>query len=167
MTLPQSGAPNQPRKHWIVTVILALSLTLNLCFIGGLVYTKFATEAWMSPQQRVEALAGELSLTAEQRQGFEQMIQVLRLKGQSLRAANGELVAQVWEELEKPQPDQDNLSHLLGQIADNRRQFQIQVGMALATFFAKLTPEQRSHFIDLAHRQRSIIATRIWRLLGP
>jgi|SRR5579863_4856087 len=165
MSLPPEGAPDRPRKRWILKLVLALSLTLNLCFIAGLAYTKFATEEWMSPQQRVAALAGDLRLTPEQRQGFREMIQVLRLKGQSLRAANAELQAQVMTELGKPQPDQDTVTRLFGQIADNRHQFQIQVGTALAAFFSKLTPEQRAHFIELAHHRRSMLALRIWRLI--
>jgi len=165
MSLAPSGAPERSGRRWIVRIILALSLTLNLCFIAGLAYTKFATEEWMSPQQRVAALASDLKLSAEQRQSFREMIQVLRLKGQSLRATNAELAAQVITELGKPQPDQDTLTRLFGQIADNRRQFQFQVGTALGAFFTKLTPEQRTHFVELAHQQRSLLAIRIWRLI--
>jgi len=166
MSLPQPGALDRPRRRWIFRLVLALSLTLNLCFIAGLAYKKFATEAWMSPQQRVQALADDLKLSPDQRQSFREMIQVLRLKGQSLRAANAELVAQVWTELDKNQPDQDVLKRTFGQLAENRRQFQIEVGTALANFFTKLTPEQRAHFIELAREQRSMIATRLWRLIA-
>jgi len=165
MSLAPSGAPERPRKRWVLGLLLALSVTLNLCFIGGFVYTKFATGEWMSPQQRVAALAGDLKLTPDQRLSFREMIQVLRLKGQSLRAANAELAAQVMTELAKPQPDQDTVTRLFGQIVDNRRQFQLQVGTALAAFFTKLTPEQRTHFIELAHHRRSLLALRIWRLI--
>ena len=166
MSLPPVGAPDRPSRRWIFRLALALSLTLNLCFIGGLLYTKFATEAWMTPQELVQSLASDLKLSQEQRQSFREMIQVLRLKGQSLRAANAELVAQVSTELAKPQPDQEALTRIFGQLAENRRQYQIQVGVVLATFFGKLSPEQRTHFIELAHQQRSMIATRIWRLIA-
>lgn len=165
MSLPPLGAPDRPRKRWILRLILALSLTLNLCFVGGLLYTKFATEEWMSPQQRVAALADDLKLTGDQRQSFREMIQVLRLKGQSLRATNAELQAQAVTEFTKAEPDNDTLTRLFGQIADNRRQFQLQVATALAAFFAKLTPEQRREFVDLAHHRRSLLAARIWRLI--
>ena len=166
MSLPPPGAPDRPRRHWIVRLLLVLSVTLNLFFVGGLLYTKFATDAWMSPQQRVEALARDLKLTPEQRQSFREMIQVLRLKGQSVRAANAELAAQIWDQLAKPQPDQDAMSRVFGQIADNRLQFQLQVGSALDGFLVKLDPDQRKRFIELARHRRSILAARIWRLIA-
>ena len=160
-----AAAPPRRRGRWL-KLALIVSLTLNLCFVAGLVYTKLATEAWLTPQQRVESLARDLNLTDPQRQSLRELTQVLRTKGQALRATNEGLINQVWAELDKPQPDQDAIGRVLGQIAENRRQFQLQVGMALGTFFAKLSPEQRAHFIDLARQRRSMIATRILRLLA-
>jgi Spy/CpxP family protein refolding chaperone len=167
MTVPIEGTAGQPGKTGrLVKVVLALSLALNVFFIGGLTYTKFVLERGrgMPPLQ---ALAGELNLTPDQRTTFREFAQTVRSGGMALREANLKLGAQIWDELSKPQPDQDKIAQVLSQVADNRRDFQTAVAKALLPFLANLTPEQRTKFIEIAKRRQDNIANRMRHLVLP
>ena len=166
MTVPAEGTAGQPgKKGRLVKVVLALSLALNIFFIGGLVYTKIVMEHWRRPP--LLALANELKLTPDQRKTFREFAQAVRTGGMALREANSKLGAQIWDELSKPQPDQDKIAQVLTQVADNRRNFQAIVAKALLPFLESLTPEQRAKFIEIAKRRQDFVANRMRHLVLP
>lgn len=167
MTVPVEGTAGQPgKKGRLVKVALALSLALNIFFIGGLVYTKIVMEHWRGPPP-LQTLAGELNLTPDQRKTFREFVQAVRTGGMALREANLKLGAQIWDELSKPQPDQDKIAKVLTQVADNRRDFQTAVAKALLPFLESLNPEQRAKFIEIAKRRQDYVANRMRHLVLP
>jgi uncharacterized membrane protein len=168
MTVPVEGAAGQPWKTGrLVKVILALSLALNIFFIGGLVYTKTVMDRGRGPNPPLQALANELNLAPEQRKTFREFVQVVRTRGMALREANMSLGTQIWDELSKPQPDQGKISHDFAQVADNRRDFQTAVAQALLPFLAGLNTDQRAKFIEIAKRRQDNVANRMRQLGLP
>lgn len=168
MTVPIEGAAGQSGKPGrLMKVVLALSLALNIFFIGGLVYTKIVMEHGRGPNPPLQALASELNLTPEQRKTFREFVQVVRTRGMALREANMTLGTQIWDELSKPQPDPDKIAHDFAQVADNRRDFQTVVAKALLPFLEGLGPEQRAKFIEIAKRRQDNVANRMRHLGLP
>ncbi len=163
MTAPIEGATSPPRpKGRLVKVALALSLALNVFFIGGLLYSKF-----VHPTLPLIRLGRELNLEPDQRKAFQSFIQVVRAKGSGLRDANLALGRQIWDELSQPKPDPQKLSSLLTEIANNRRDYQTAVGAALLPFLETLSIEQRQRFIEIGKRRQDAMANRMRQLLAP
>ncbi len=163
MTAPVEGATSPPpRKGRLVTVALALSLALNVFFVGGLAYSKF-----VRPTPPLIALGRELKLEPDQRKAFQGFVQVVRSKGAVLRETNLALGRQIWDELAQPKPDAQKLTTLFTDIANNRRDYQTAVGAALLPFLETLSIEQREHFIEIGKRRQDVMANRMRQLLAP
>lgn len=163
MTAPLEGATSPaPSKGRLVKVALALSLALNVFFIGGLLYSKF-----VRPTPPLVMLGRELHLEPDQRKAFQGFLQVVRSKGMALREANAKIGTQIWEELSQPKPDEQKLTSLIAEVANNRRDYQLAVGSAIVPFLETLTPEQRAHFIEISKHRQDAIANRMRQLLPP
>jgi uncharacterized membrane protein len=141
------------RLLWIV---LALSLVLNICAVGSFVWAKMqAREVQLTPAERVEAVAKQLALDANQRPAFDRFIRTIRMRTRHLREANAPLGEDIWGELAKAQPDEALLDRSLQSLAENRRTYQIDVGHALREFLVVLTPEQRQTMIELIRTKQN------------
>ena len=163
MTAPVEGATSPPSsKGRLVKVALALSLALNVCFVGGLLYSKF-----VRPTPPLVALGNELNLEPDQRKAFQSFVQSVRTKGALLRDTNLALGRKIWDELSQPKPDTQKLSELFTEIADNRRDYQMAVGTSLLPFLETLSIEQRQRFIEIGKRRQDAMANRMRQLLGP
>ena len=163
MTAPSEGATGPLRpKGRLVKVALALSLALNVCFVGGLLYSKF-----VRPTPPLLALGRELNLEPDQRTAFQSFVQVVRSNAAVLRETNLALSRKIWDELSQPKPDSQKLSALFTEIANNRRDYQAAVGTALLPFLETLSIEQRKRFIEIGKRRQDAMANRMRQLLGP
>jgi uncharacterized membrane protein len=157
------------RSGWrgrLVWVALALSLTLNVFFIGGLVWVK----TFMRPpsfSERLHAFGETLQLTGPQRQAFNQFIHQLRQHARAAREANQPLLAQIWTELAKPAPDNDLVTKLGAQVNDNRTAFQKEASSELLTFLKTLTPEQRAHIGEIVRSRHEEPARRLFQFIAP
>ena len=164
MTAPVEGAASPPRRcgraGWIA---LILSLLLNVFFVGGLVYSRFAAEPPPSPQQRFLMMAGELNLSADQRKDLRDVARVIRQKSQDLRQTNQPLIKEILEELEKPQPDRDKLSALFAKVSDNRQKFQADIGAVMLAYLETLTQDQRKEFVERSRRRQESLGNRMKR----
>lgn len=150
LAAPQRGSW-RPRLPWI---LLALSFALNLFFIGGVFWVRTeAHHGHLTPAERVEQVAQELSLDTNQRAAFDGFIRTVRGKARQLRETNQPLIEKAWQDFAKPQPDEAALDKLVEAAADNRRSFQIEAGRALRGFLAVLNEDQRIRFIALARKR--------------
>jgi Spy/CpxP family protein refolding chaperone len=141
------------RQH-LLWVVLILSLALNLCFIAGALWIRVQGPPHpMSPEQRLQQIEPQLALDPQQKAAFDQYAQTVRLRMQSMREAIEPLDGNAWSELAKPDADQAKVMQLFEQAGEQRRAFRRELGTATFTFLAKLTPEQRAKFVELA-RQR-------------
>lgn len=164
MTAPIEGATNPPRRCGRVgSIALILSLLLNVFFVGGLVYSKFAAGPPPSPQQRFLAMAGDLDLSPDQRKDLREVARVIRQKSQDLRQTNQPLIKEIWEELEKPQPDRDKLTQLFAKVSDNRQKSQADIGAAMIAYLATLTQDQRKDFVERSRRRQESLENRMKR----
>jgi Spy/CpxP family protein refolding chaperone len=107
----------------------------------------------MSPEQRLQQIEPQLALDPQQKAAFDQYARTVRLRMQSMREAIEPLDGNAWSELAKPDADQAKVMQLFEQAGEQRRAFRRELGTATFTFLAKLTPEQRAKFVELA-RQR-------------
>jgi Spy/CpxP family protein refolding chaperone len=141
------------RQH-LFWVILVLSLALNLCFIAGALWIRVqGPPPPMSPEQRLQQIEPQLTLDAQQKAAFDDYARTVRSRMQSMHEAVEPLVAKAWSELAKPDADEAKVMLLFDQAGDQRRAFRRELGTATFTFLAKLSPEQRAKFVELA-RQR-------------
>jgi Spy/CpxP family protein refolding chaperone len=141
------------RQH-LLWVVLILSLALNFCFIAGALWIRVQGPPHpMSPEQRLQQIEPQLALDPQQKAAFDQYAQTVRLRMQSMREAIEPLVGSAWSELAKPDADEAKIMQLFEQAGEQRRAFRRELGTATFTFLAKLTPEQRAKFVELA-RQR-------------
>jgi Spy/CpxP family protein refolding chaperone len=141
------------RQH-LIWVVLILSLALNLCFIAGALWIRVqGPPPPLSPEQRLEQIEPQLALDSQQRAAFDQYARTVRLRMQSMRETVEPLVGKAWSELAKPDADDAKVMQLFDQAGEQRRAFRRELGTATFNFLAKLTPEQRAKFVELA-RQR-------------
>jgi Spy/CpxP family protein refolding chaperone len=161
------AAPKSSMRGRLVWVALALSLTLNVFFVAGLLWFQVAGQPMHTPAERIAATASELNLTAEQRDDFQQFVHEVQEHSRHLRESNQPLIQQVWDELAKPQPDQALIARLVDEATDNRHTYQKEMATVLTQFLAVLSPEQRAQFVALAKRQQDQRAAHIRRLIMP
>ena len=141
------------RQH-LFWVVLILSLALNLCFIAGALWIRVQGPPLpMSPEQRLQQIEPQLALSPQQKAAFDEYARTVRSRVQSMHEAIEPLVANAWSELAKPDADQTKIMQLFDQAGEQRRAFRPELVTATFTFLAKLTPEQRAKFVELA-RQR-------------
>lgn len=157
MTSPAEASRKGGSRGRLVWLALGLSLTLNVFFVGGLVWSHFNGPHMQGPLQRFRHVASELQLSGEERQAFQRFMTGMRQSGQQLREDNQPLFQRFWDELGKPQPDQALLAQTVDQIAQNRNVYQKHLTEGMTQFLATLTPEQRARFIefDPAQPERS------------
>lgn len=151
----------------LVWIALALSLTLNLFFVGGLLWVKLSMHPPLPPIERMQRLGQALDLTADQRVAFEQFVRVIRLRGRYVRETNQPLLERIWGEVAKPAPDQDLVAKLGAEVNGNRTAFQKEASTALLAFMKTLTPEQRSKLADIAKRPGDEPTRRLFQIIAP
>ena len=154
MVVAEASSPAARHRQWL-WVALALSLTLNLFVVGGLVWPMVWTPPHPPPNpvERLIGAARSLDLNPDQRAALRTFGIAARELSLSLRAANTPIMRQMWEEMAKPQADASAISRFSDQALDNRRDYQRKMTANLMTFVATLTPEQRSRFAELASRR--------------
>ena len=153
MTAASVALRRGSRQH-LVWVVLILSLALNLCFIAGALWIRVQEPPLpMSPEQRLHQIEPQLALNPQQKVAFDEYARTVRSGMQSMREAVEPVVADAWSELAKPDADEAKVMLLFDQAGDQRRAFRRELGTATFAFLAKLSPEQRAKFVELA-RQR-------------
>jgi Spy/CpxP family protein refolding chaperone len=141
------------RQH-LIWVVLILSLALNLCFIAGALWIRLhGPPSPMTPEERLQQIEPQLALDPQQKAAFDQYARTVRMRMQSMHEAIEPLVGKAWSELAKPDADDAKIMQLFDQAGEQRRAFRRELGTATFAFLAKLSPEQRAKFVELA-RQR-------------
>jgi len=141
-------------RRQLFWVVFVFSLALYLCFIAGALWIRVQGPPLpLTPEQRLQQIEPQLALNPQQKTAFDEYARTVRSGMQSMHAAVEPLVANAWSELAKPDADEAKVMLLFDQAGDQRRGFRRELGTATFTFLAKLTPEQRAKFVELA-RQR-------------
>lgn len=165
MTILAESGQKAGRGGRLLWIALALSLTLNICFLAGL--------AWMHihapgpPIVRLQRFGDSLNLTGDQRQAYEQFLRTLRQRGRAVREGNQPLIQNLWSEIAKPTPDTSAIGKLGDQITSNRTALQRDVSTALDAFIKTLTPEQRAQLAAKAKAPPDEPARRLFQMVTP
>jgi uncharacterized membrane protein len=154
------------RGRWL-WIAFALSLTLNVCFIGGLVWSKMAFHPPLPPIERIQRVGQSLSLDDSQRLAFDQFVRVIRLRGRFARESNEPLLQQIWGEIAKPAPDDATVAHLGDQIEANRLTFQKEASAALMDFIKTLKPDQRAKLAGFIASPGDEPTRRVFQMIVP
>lgn len=165
MTTVAESGQKAGRGGRLVWIALALSLTLNICFLAGL--------AWMhihappSPIVRMQRFGETLNLNDSQRQAYEQFLRTIRLRGRFVRESNQPLIDSLWSEVAKPTPDSATIAKLADQISGNRESLLREASTALDNFIKTLTPEQRAALAAKAKAPPDEAARRLFQMVVP
>jgi Spy/CpxP family protein refolding chaperone len=153
VTLAQTATHSGTRQHLLRTLLI-LSLALNLFFVIGALWIRIhAPPPPLTPEQRLEQMAGELGLNPQQRQAFEHYSQTMHDRLQSMHDAVGPLLAAAWSEMAKPQADETKIMQLVDKVAERRRGFVHDLTATTLSFLTTLSPAQRAEFVRLAHQR--------------
>ena len=157
------------RSGWrgrLVWLALALSLTLNVFFVGGLFWVKTFMHP-PPPMERMRALGESLNLTPEQQQAFDQFVRSIRQHAREVREQTRPLVTQIWTELAKPTPDEAQVAKLGEQVNANRVAFQRELSVSMLGFIKTLTPEQRTRLAQIAGTAHDQPTRRLFQIVAP
>ena len=153
MMLAEPATHSAVRQHWW-KVLLAVSLALNLFFVIGALWIRMHVPPLpLTPEDRLEQIAGDLSLDAYQRQAFVKYAKTMRGLFQSMHKAVGPLIASAWTEMSKPRADEAKIMQLFDQAAQQRRSFGHDITTTTLSFLATLSPGQRAQFIREMHQR--------------
>ena len=166
MTLAEGRQATGWRSR-LVWLALILSLTLNVFFIGGLVWSKIEAGRFGGPAAHFSQLGRQLDLNGDQRIAFEHFIVTVRQHLRDTRQSDEPILARVWEEVAKPTPDQQLINQLVAQVDQNRTTFQKAAAGALTTFMASLTPGQRAKLASLAQGHHTPAERHLWYMIVP
>ncbi len=133
-------------------VALALSVTLNVFLVGGIVWGMMAYEPLRTPAERFVAVGRSMQLDQPQRAALATFAATARDATLALRQSNAPVMQKIWSELAKPNPDESAIASLTGEALAHRRSYQDTMTAGLIKFLATLSPEQRSQFTALVHR---------------
>jgi Spy/CpxP family protein refolding chaperone len=146
VSLPARGGV----RHHLVTIVLALSLALNLCFVGGALWIRIhGPPPLMNPAERLHYIGAQLALDSQQKQAFEQYSQAVRTRMQAMHKAVDPLIGNAWSEVAKPGAEEAKVVALFDEAGQTRREYMRQMAPITLSFLAQLSPEQRAKFVEL------------------
>lgn len=139
----------RPRPR-LVLMLLALSVALNLFFVGGALWIRLHPPAALSLlEQRFQRMARTLDLTPTQQDGFDRYVAAMRARTARMHQQLHPLFAAAWEEMAKPQADEAQVMRLFDEAAAKRREFQREATSETLAFMAILSPAQRAKFLAI------------------
>ena len=154
MTVASLAAHGGARRQLLLWGLLALSLALNLCFIGGALWIRIqGPPPPLNAQERLERIGAQLSLDPKQTQAFEQYAQAVRARMQSMRKAVDPLINNAWSEVAKSDADEARVLQLFDEAGRTRRTFMRELAPITLSFLATLSPEQRTKFVELIQQR--------------
>lgn len=154
MMLAEPAGRSGSTRPYLWKALLALSLALNLFFVIGALWIRIhAPPPMPTAQDRLEQMAGALSLDPQQKQSFARYSQAMRERLQAMHKAVQPPLGYAWAELAKPHADETRVMQFFDQAAQERRGFMRDLTTTTLSFLATLSPEQRIRFVQLA-RQR-------------
>ena len=135
--------------------LFAVSLALNLFFVGGVGYSWMTTGRLVeSPDARLDTVAEELSLTAAEKQGLIELRGRMREVWSAMRSQNGSVRAATLEELASDDFDREKVLQLTRERYELRSATIVDSMQELHDYLTTLTPEQRRQFVDMAQDRR-------------
>jgi uncharacterized membrane protein len=142
----------------LIAALLAVSVALNLCLVGGAVWTRYKAPAIVTTSERFHRLGQSLNLSPPQQAVFDQYVADMLARNNRVRLATEPLMDEAWADIAKPNPDQTKVLQLLDDFSSQRREVWHESVAATLSLLATLTPEQKAKF--LADEQERRLAAR-------
>ncbi len=152
MTSVSTAARGVARGN-LLWVLLTLSVVLNLCFVGGALWTYVHAAPPPNLEARLRLMPGELALDPQQREAFDRYAGVIRARIRQMHETVEPLLSDAWSEIARPDADEAKITALFAAAGDKRRGFQRELTTETLTFMATLSPEQRLRFVEIARRR--------------
>ena len=153
MTVASLAARSSGRPQFL-WLLLAVSLALNLFFVTAFLWSRFRdSPPPVYAEERLEWIGTQLRLDPQQKEAFGQYAQAVRTHMQTMRGAVDPLMGKAWSEVAKPDADVATVVQLFDEAGQTRRGYMHELAPITLSFLAKLSPEQRAKFVELA-RQR-------------
>ena len=157
-------------------VLFALSLSLNVFFVGGHFYNRSTVTpqaggpigsqagrtAPKPPAARTRISIERLGLDVAQRGDFKAFRTDVLKQGNRFRLRSRKHVERLWAELEKKRPSKKVIDRSLRRIYDRGYTFQRRAAAKAVAFMAKLDANQKARFLELA-KSRGFLAAGLLR----
>jgi Spy/CpxP family protein refolding chaperone len=149
-----SAAARIGGRPYLVWLLLALSLALNLCFVGGALWIRLHGPSFpMNFAERMERIGAQLGLDPQQQEALEQYSQAVRVRMQAMHIAVDPMIANAWSEVAKPDADEAKVVQLFDEAGRTRRGYMRELAPVTLSFLAKLSPGQRAKFVELIQQR--------------
>ena len=135
--------------------LFAVSLALNLFFLGGVGYSWMTTGRLVeSPDARLDTVAEQLALSEAEKQGLIDLRGRLREVWSATRSQNGRWRATALEVLADDEFDRAEAMRLTRERYELRGTAVVDSMQELHGYLATLSPDQRRQFVDMAQDRR-------------
>ena len=153
MTMVSVAAGNNLRRH-LFSVLIALSVALNLFFIVGALWIRIhGPQMPLSAWDRLHYIGEQLGLDPRQKEAFDRYSQAVRSHMQAMHKAVDPLVGNAWTEVARPDADETKVVELFDEAGQARRGFMRELAPITLSFLATLSPEQRARFVELIRKK--------------
>ena len=148
-----TAAVRRPGRQHLMRVALALSLALNLCFVGGAAWIRMHAPApYPGIAKRFQQIEGGLALDPQQRQAFDRYAATIEAQLRLMHHHMAPLIDEAWAEMAKSQAQPADVMRVFDRVRAERRNFEQELTTATLAFLARLSPAQRQRFVELVRR---------------
>lgn len=135
--------------------LLAVSLAVNVFVVAGVVYTVYKEQhATASAEARVDLVADELGLSAEQREALALLRERAAIRRSAMKETLSPAQAAVLQQVSEASFDRDRVKALIAEWNEERQLYYLTSSEDLHEFLMTLTPEQRRSFLAMAREHR-------------
>ncbi len=153
-TTAETRVPHKWSRERVLMAVLVVSAALNLCFVGGALWTRLHPPAELpAVTQRYQQIAADLNLDARQRGAFDRYVVAMRTRSEKMHQQLAPLVGDAWDAVAKPDADIKQVLQLLDAATDKRREFQHEAAVQTLDFLSTLSPDQREKFVAITRER--------------
>ncbi len=138
----------------ILSLILIISLLLNVFFVGGYMFAQFRTRGLAHQPQRIQAVVKQLDLTPSQKQLFRQLKTEATGLRKSYRKQMASLRKRLWKTLASDSPDRSQVTDVIHKMSILREDYQTEIAGIIEKFLNVLNREQKQRFLRITNNSR-------------
>lgn len=134
--------------------LLAVSLAVNVFVVAGVLYTVYKEQtATASTESRVDLVADELGLNAEQREALTLLRERAAIRRSAMKETSAPAQAAVLQQVSETDFDPERVKALIADWNAERQLYHLTFAEDLHGFLMTLTPEQRQSFLAMARER--------------
>ncbi len=136
--------------RWLKSALF-ISVSLNIAFIVGFVYTgKNLNNLTQSPEKRQQLLQQRLELSRDQKVLFQKLKKDVFILTDNYKQKDEKLLEHYWQSLLN---EDNDLDHILEEMSDNQLRYRQKVTADFKILIAQLHPEQRVKIVKILKRK--------------